>query len=84
MDTINAEYINTYFDPLRSVYDEFGFDDHPDRIYNMDETEVPLEPRPPRVIAAKVQKKIRYHTSGQKAQISAIGCGSAGMKITIS
>ena len=59
MDAHNAENINTYIDLLRNVYDEFGFDDHPEMIYNLDETGVPLEPRPPRVIAAKVQKKIR-------------------------
>ena len=39
------------------MYDEFGFDDHPERIYNMDETGVPLEPRPPKIVAAKGQKR---------------------------
>ena len=43
----------------------------------MDETGVPLEPCPPRVVARRVQKKVRYHTSGTKAQITVIGCGSA-------
>ena len=47
------------------------------RVYNMDETGVPLEPHPPKVIAAKGTKKIRYRTSGQKSQITVIGCGSA-------
>ena len=77
MDAVNAENIHAYFDLLRSVYDEFGFDDHPECIYNMDETGVPLEPRPPKIVAAKGQKKIRYRTSGQKSQITVIGCGSA-------
>ena len=77
MDAINAENMREYFDLLRSVFDEFGFDDHPERIYNMDETGVPLEPRPPKVIAQKGQRKIRYRTSGQKAQITVIACGSA-------
>ena len=43
----------------------------------MDETGVPLEPRPPKVIARRGQKKVRYRTSGTKAQITVIGCGSA-------
>ena len=59
------------------MYDEFGFDDNSECIYNMDETGVPLEPRPPKIVAAKGQKKIRYRTSGQKSQITVIGCGSA-------
>ena len=42
----------------------------------MDETGVPLEPRPPKVIAQKGKKKIRYQSSGQKQQITVIGCGS--------
>ena len=59
MDAVNAENIHTYFDlSVRSVYDEFGFDDHPECIYNMDETGVPLEPHPPKIVAAKGQKKI--------------------------
>ena len=77
MDAINAENMREYFDLLRRVFDEFDFDAHPERIYNMDETGVPLEPRPPKVIAQKGQRKIRYRTSGQKAQITVIGCGSA-------
>ena len=38
----------------------------------MDETQMPLEPCLPKVVA---QKKVRYQTSGQQ-QIAAIGCGS--------
>ena len=74
MDAVNAENIH---DLLRSVYDAFGFDNHPECIYNMDKTGVPLEPCPPKIIAPKGQKKIRYRTSGQKSQITVIGCGSA-------
>ena len=77
MDAVNVENITAYFDLLRNVFDEFGFDQHPERIYNMDETGVPLEPHPPKVVAFKGQKKVRYRTSGQKAQITVIGCGSA-------
>ena len=77
MDAVNAKNIHAYFDLLRSVYDEFGFDDHPKQIYNMDETGVPLEPCPPKIVAAKGQKKTRYRTSGQKSQITVTGCGRA-------
>ena len=43
----------------------------------MDETGVPLDPKSPKVIARKGAKKIHCRTSGQKAQITVIGCGSA-------
>ena len=72
------ENMKAYFDLLREVYNEFDFEDHPEAIYNMDETGVPLEPRSPKVVAKRGRKKVRYHImSGQKAQIMVIGCGSA-------
>lgn len=77
MDAINAENMKAYFDLLHQVYDEHGFESHPECIYNMDETGVPLEPRPPKVVARKGQKKVRYRTSGQKAQITVLGCANA-------
>ena len=77
MDAVNSENINEYFDLLERVFQEYGFSDHPEAIYNMDETGMPLEPRPPKVITKKGQKKVRYQTSGQKQQITVIGCGSA-------
>ena len=57
LDAVNPENLNNYFDQLKKIYDEFNFEDHPEAIYNMDETGVPLEPSPPKVIAAKGQKK---------------------------
>ncbi len=53
MDAVNAENLDKYFDLLRNVYDDFEFDKFPESIYNIDETGVPLTPRPPKVIAKK-------------------------------
>ena len=77
LDAVNPENLNNYFDQLKQIYDEFNFEEHPEAIYNMDETGVPLEPRPPKVVAAKGQKKVRYQTSGKKEQITVVGCASA-------
>ena len=38
--------------------------------------DIPLELHPPKIIAKKGQKKVRYQMSGEKQQISIIGCGS--------
>ena len=76
MNAVNSENID-YFDLLKEVFDKYGFADHPEAIYNMDETGMPLEPRPPKIVTKKGQKKVRYQTSGQKQQITVIGCGSA-------
>ena len=77
MDAVNEENIHTYFSLLKEVYDEFEFEAFPQRIYNMDETGVPLDPRPPKVVAPKGQKKVRYRCSGQKSQITVVACCNA-------
>ena len=38
---------------------------------------MPLDPRPPNIIAKSGQKKANYHQSGKKEQITVIGCGNA-------
>ena len=57
--------------------EEHNFLDHPERIYNMDESGIPLDPKPPKVVSLKGQKKIRYRCSRQKSQITVFGCCSA-------
>ena len=47
---------------------------HPEQIYNMDETGMPFDPRPPKVAAPKGLKKVRYRSSGQ---VTVVGCASA-------
>lgn len=80
MEAVNAENLRQYFDLLWEVYRKNDFENFPEAIYNMDETGVPLSPRPPKVIARKGQKKVRYRTSRQKSQITVIGCASATRK----
>ena len=53
LDAVNPENLNNYFDQLKRIYDEFDFEEHPEAIYNMDKTRAPLEPCPPKVVAAK-------------------------------
>ena len=49
----------------------------PKRIYNVDKTGMPLDYRPPKVVAYKGQKKVRTRTSGTKSQVTAIACINA-------
>lgn len=57
MDAVNKETIDSYFRLLKEIYDEFEFSKHPEQLFNMDETGMPLNPRPPKVVAPKVRKK---------------------------
>ena len=43
----------------------------------MDKSGIPLDPRPPNVIAKRGQKKVRYRVSGKKERITILGCASA-------
>lgn len=74
MDALSQETIDQYFTLLREVYEEHNFEANPAQIYNMDETGMPLDPRPPKVVARKGQKKVRSRTSGNKSQITVLGC----------
>jgi len=77
MSAVNEENINHYFDLLQEIFELNNFAAHPEAIYNMDETGMPLEPRPPKILSKRGQKKVRYQTSGKKEQITVIGCGNA-------
>ena len=64
MDAINEDNMRKYFDLLEEVFNHLDFKNHPERIYNMDETGMPLDPHPltPKVVAPKGQMKV-YDTT---------------------
>ena len=81
LDAVNEKNMDNYFILLKDTYNQFGFAANPETIFNMDETSMPLCPRPPKVVARKGQKKVRYQTSGQKSQVTILACGSETSQI---
>ena len=79
MDAMNQETIDHYFALLNDTLTEHGLLEKPSHIYNVDESGVPLNPRPPKVVTSKGRstKKVRYRTSGRKGQIMVVGCVNA-------
>ena len=77
MESTNRVAIEEYFNLLESTLQQYNLADSPAQIYNMDETGMPLDHRPPSVIAKRGQKKVRSRVSGRKEQITVIGCGNA-------
>ena len=69
--------LEEYFHVVKDVLDKNGLMNQPGCIYNVDESGMPFEHRPPRVVTAKGQRKVRYRTSGNKSQTTVIGCVSA-------
>ena len=77
MDCLNKETMAEYFNLLESVLTDNDLLSSPGQIYNVDETGVPLDHRPPKVVTKRGQRKVRCRTSGNRSQITVIGCVSA-------
>ena len=71
----NAETLKDYFQLLQDVLKGNNLFDKPSQIYNMDETGMPLKHRAPNVITKK--GKVPCCNSGNKSQITVVGCVSA-------
>ena len=59
MDCVNPEAMSQYFDLLNDVLEEYGLKTEPERIYNVDETGMPLDHRPPKIVTQRGHKKVR-------------------------
>ena len=77
MDCINKDTIEQYYNLLEDTLRKHELLNNPEQIYNMDESGMPLDPRPPNVVAKHGMKKIRYRVSGKKEQITIIACANA-------
>ena len=71
-----SEIVATYFDTLGDVMSKYDFHSNPQRIYNVDETGLQPEHRPPNVIAAKGSKPPAI-TSPRSTTVTVIGCANA-------
>ena len=61
---------------LEETLEEYNLKDKPAQIYNCDESGMPLEHKLPKTISLKDSKKVRQITSGNKTQITVLGCVS--------
>ena len=75
--------IENYFKLPKEVLDEHALLEKPAQIYNVDESGIPVDHRPPHVVVKNDQRKVRYRTAGNKNQITVIGCiNAAGSALT--
>lgn len=72
------EIISKYFNLLEDTLIENELMDEPCRIFNMDETGMPLDPTPPKVVSIRGTKHPISTTTGDKSQITVAACCSAG------
>ena len=77
MNAVNKKTMEQYISLLNDVLDEHELHTKPSQIYNVDESGIPFDPRPPNIVATKGTKKVRYRASGRKGQVTIVGCASA-------
>ena len=78
MEAMNSETMEHYFALLKETLEAHDLVGRPAQIYNLDESGMPLNPRPPKVVSPKGRqtKKVRYCCSGQKGQITVVACAN--------
>jgi hypothetical protein len=81
LDSVRAkqttpECVDAYFTSLKQVIDELGLTDKPHLIYNLDETGISPEHRPPNVIAP-TKEKAQAVTSPRSSTTTVIACVNA-------
>ena len=76
-NSIVGTVIFRYYDMLEEVMDECGVRNNPTAIYNCDETGLPLDYVPQKVVAGKGEKAVYAVTSGSKTKVTLMGCGNA-------
>jgi hypothetical protein len=70
------ESVSSYFENLETVISELGLQDKPEFIFNIDETGISPEHRPPNVIAP-IKEKAQAVTSPRSATTTMIACANA-------
>ena len=75
---MNRLAIEKYFNLLSEVLDKGEVMNRPCQIFNLDETGMPLDPPPPKIVAKKGQKHPTSIGSGKKGQVTILACVSAG------
>ncbi len=73
----NRKTLDYYFDLLEEIFVQNDLKSKPGRIFNLDESGIPLQHRPGKRIAIKGQKHVNVITSGNKTNITVLGCVSA-------
>ena len=69
----DPEMVNRYFDLLERTLEENELTDHPGKIFNMDESGMPLDPKAPKVVAER-GNSVTTVGSGNKSQVTIVGC----------
>lgn len=69
--------VDRYFDLLRKVMIEYDLMGKPAQIFNVDESGMPLDPKPVKGVFRVGKKNLSGSASGDKTQITVVACINA-------
>ena len=75
-NAVTEENMKHYFSLLEKTLKENDLLNKSSRIYNMDETGMPLDAKPLKRVAAKGARKVQGPASGDKSQITVVACAN--------
>lgn len=75
-NAVTSSNLKHYFSLLEETLKNNDLLDTPTRIYNMDESGLPLDHKPSKVITLRGTKKVHCRTSGNKMQITILACAN--------
>ena len=73
--TLNPNVVKNNFALLHNILVKYSLLDKPERICKADETGMPLDPKPPKVVKL-VGQDAHTQTSGDKTNITVVACAS--------
>ena len=73
----DVNVINKYFDMFQATMEEYDLLQKPCHLFNIDETGLPISPKPLKMVCRKGSKNPCCIDSGDKSQITVVGCVSA-------
>ena len=65
VDAVNEDTITLYFDLLKQTLIDNNLINSSERLYNVDETGIPLDSRAPNVVTMKGTKKVQSRSTGR-------------------
>lgn len=83
VEAVKTENLREMFDNFASIYGKHGYGDHPERVWNVDETgmELGIAPRA-RVLAERGARHVGQLRSGDKTRMTAMCCISASGQVS--
>lgn len=73
---VTEDNMKQYFTLLEKTLCDNDLLNKPSRIYNMDETGMPLDAKPLKRVALKGMRKVQGPASGDKSQITVVACAN--------